>query len=166
MNGGAQGSVRSGGRQAVWTALAAVAVFATTAAQPASPDTPAAPALRVVGDAIPLPLSDSPGDPSRGRAIVVDRQRGLCLLCHSGPFPQERFQGNLAPSLAGAGTRWSTGQLRLRVADSRRLAPQSLMPSFHGVQGLVRVAPAWRDRPLLDAQQIEDVVAFLATLRE
>ncbi len=166
MNDAASGSLRKSGRQAALMALTAMAALAAGPAQSASPESRTVPALRIVGDAIPLPLSETPGDPVRGRAIVVDRQRGLCLLCHSGPFPQERFQGNLAPSLAGAGARWSTGQLRLRVADSRRLAPQSLMPSFHSVQGLVRVAPAWRDRPLLDAQQIEDVVAFLATLRE
>lgn len=128
---------------------------------------PAAPVLpyEVVGDAIPAPLTGEPGDPARGRAIVTSRQTGLCLLCHRGPFPEERFQGTLAPDLAGAGTRWSEGQLRLRVVDAHRLNPDSLMPAYHRVDGLVRVGPAWRDRPLLDAQQVEDVVALLRTLR-
>lgn len=119
----------------------------------------------VVGDAIPQPLTEVPGDAARGRAIVANRQVGLCLLCHSGPFPDERFQGNLAPDLAGAGTRWSAGQLRLRLVDGRRVNPQSLMPAYFRVDGHVRVGAAWRDKPLLSAQQIEDVVAFLATLR-
>ena len=77
------------------------------------------PPLQVVGDAIPQALTATPGDPARGRAIVASRQLGLCLLCHSGPIPEERFQGNLAPDLAGAGSRWSEGQLRLRIADAR-----------------------------------------------
>jgi sulfur-oxidizing protein SoxX len=120
----------------------------------------------IVGDAMPQPLTPTPGDPARGRAIVIDRRQGLCLLCHSGPFPEERFQGTLAPSLKGAGARWSEGQLRLRIVDSKRLNPDSLMPSYGRVDGLQRVGAAWRGKPLLDAQQIEDVVAFLRTLRE
>ena len=116
-------------------------------------------------DAIDQPLTDQLGDASRGRAIVVDRQQGLCLLCHSGPFPEERFQGNLAPPLAGAGSRWSEGQLRLRIADSSRINPTSIMPAYHRTEGLTRVAPAFKDKPVLTAQQIEDVVAFLLTLK-
>ena len=69
----------------------------------------------VVRDSIPASLTGQPGDPGRGRAIVANRTVGLCLLCHSGPIPEERFQGNLAPSLAGAGARWSEGQVRLRL---------------------------------------------------
>lgn len=120
----------------------------------------------IVGDAMPAPLTSTPGDPRRGRAIVTSRQQGLCLLCHSGPFPEERFQGTLAPSLAGAGARWTEGQLRLRIFDTRRLNPDSLMPSYGRTEGLRRVGEAWRGKPVLEAQQIEDVVAFLRTLRE
>jgi len=120
----------------------------------------------VEGDAIVVPLADAPGDPSRGRAVVLSRQLGLCLLCHSGPFPEERLQGTLAPSLAGAGSRWSEGQLRLRIADARRLNPTTMMPSTYRVDGLTRVGSAWQGRPVLTGQQIEDVVAFLRTLRD
>ena len=116
-------------------------------------------------DAIEQSLSGTPGDPVRGRAIVVNRQVGLCLLCHSGPFPEERFQGNLAPTLAGAGSRWSEGQLRLRIADSGRINPATIMPAYHRTEGLTRVAPAFKAQPVLNAQQIEDVVAFLLTLK-
>lgn len=123
-------------------------------------------ALEVVGDAIPAPLTATPGDAARGRAIVTSRQTGLCLLCHGGPFPEERFQGNVATSLAGAGSRSTAGQLRLRIVDSRRLNPASPMPAFHRTEGLQRVGPAWRGQPILDAQQVEDVVAFLQTLRD
>jgi sulfur-oxidizing protein SoxX len=123
-------------------------------------------AYETQGDSAPAPLSGLKGDAARGRAIVVDRQKGLCLLCHSGPFPEQRFQGDIAPSLEGAGARWSEGQLRLRMIDATRLNPATSMPSYHRTEGLARVAPAFRDKPILDAQEIEDVVAFLTTLRE
>ena len=123
----------------------------------------------VVGDGIPAALTATPGDAVRGRAIVGSRQQGLCLLCHSGPasadFPQTRLQGTLAPSLQGAGARWSEAQLRLRIVDSRRLNPDSLMPALHRSEGLARVGAAWQGKPVLDAQQVEDVVAYLRTLQ-
>jgi L-cysteine S-thiosulfotransferase len=117
-------------------------------------------------DAIPVSLTGSPGDPVRGRAIVKNRQVGLCLLCHSGPFPEERFQGDLAPDLKGAGTRLSEGELRLRIVDSGRVNPATIMPSYYKTEGLTRVAPAFRGKPVLSAEQIEDVVAFLMSLRD
>ncbi|WP_412759714.1 sulfur oxidation c-type cytochrome SoxX [Methylorubrum subtropicum] len=120
----------------------------------------------IVGDAIPASLTGAPGDPARGRAIVADRTRGLCLLCHAGPFPEERFQGNLAPDLAGVGSRRSPAQLRLRLVDGRVLNPDTIMPSYYSLSGLARVGRAWQGRPILNAAEIEDVVAFLATLRE
>jgi L-cysteine S-thiosulfotransferase len=120
----------------------------------------------IVGDAIPQPLTGIRGDPARGRAIVVDRQRGLCLLCHAGPFPEQRFQGNLAPDLTGAGARWSEGQLRLKIVDSRRLNPATIMPPYYNMDGLLRVGRNWQDKPVLSAEQVEDVVAFLTTLTE
>jgi L-cysteine S-thiosulfotransferase len=117
-------------------------------------------------DGIPRSLTGAKGDPVRGRAIVVNRQVGLCLLCHSGPFPDERFQGNLAPDLSGAGKRSTEAQLRLRIVDSSRINPATIMPAYHRTEGLVRVAPAWRGKPVLSAEQIEDVVAFLVTLKD
>ncbi|WP_077037358.1 sulfur oxidation c-type cytochrome SoxX [Pelomonas sp. KK5] len=121
--------------------------------------------IGLVGDEIPLPLEGRVGDAARGRAIVASRQQGLCLLCHSGPIPEERFQGTLAPDLAGAGTRWSAGQLRLRLVDGQRLNPQSIMPAYYRSEGLQQVGAAWRGKTILDAQQIEDVVAWLETLK-
>jgi L-cysteine S-thiosulfotransferase len=120
----------------------------------------------VVGDAIPSSLTGISGDPTRGRAIVLDRRLGACLLCHTGPFPEEKFQGTLAPELSGAGSRWSAGQLRLRLVDPTRLNPDTIMPPYYRVDGLARVGDAWRGKPILTAGQIEDVISFLSTLRE
>ena len=119
----------------------------------------------VVGDAIPISLTGMPGDATRGRALVLERT-STCILCHSGPFPETKFQGDLAPSLKGAGSRWSEGQLRLRLVDASRLNPTTIMPSYYRVEGLVRVSQAWRGKPILSAEQIEDIVAYLASLRE
>jgi sulfur-oxidizing protein SoxX len=119
----------------------------------------------VVGDAIAQSLTDAPGDAARGRALVLERS-STCILCHSGPFPETRFQGDLAPSLAGAGGRWSEGQLRLRLVSASRLNPATIMPSYYRVDGLDRVGPAWRGKPILSAEQIEDIVAYLVSLRE
>jgi sulfur-oxidizing protein SoxX len=118
----------------------------------------------VVADGIPESLTGVRGDATRGRALVVARQT-TCLLCHNGPFAEQKFQGNLAPDLAGTGSRWSEAQLRLRLVDAARLNKATIMPSYYRIDGLTRVAPNWRDRPILSAEQIEDVVAYLATLR-
>ena len=130
----------------------------------AIPAMAAAQALQVTGDAVMQSLTGSAGDPARGRAIIIDRQKGFCLLCHSGPFSEEPLQGNLAPSLAGAGSRWNEGQLRLRLMDNKRINPESIMPAYHSIEGLNRVGLAWRDRPILNAAEIEDVLAFLMGL--
>jgi len=120
----------------------------------------------IVGDTIPTSLSGENGDPERGRAIITNRQVGLCLLCHSGPFPEEKLQGTLAPDLKGAGLRSTVGQLRLRIVDASRVNPDTIMPPYYRIDGLGRVAALFRGKPILTAEQIEDVVAFLATLRE
>ena len=142
-------------------AIAAFALAATLAA-PASAELVH---YVIVGDAIPASLTGTKGDPVRGRAIVGNRNVGLCLLCHSGPFPEDRFQGNIAPDLGGAGSRWSEGQLRLRIVDARKLNPDTIMPPFYRVDDLTRVPPAYRDKPVLTAVEIEDVVAYLMTLK-
>jgi sulfur-oxidizing protein SoxX len=111
------------------------------------------------------PLTGAKGDPARGRAIVVNRQAGLCLLCHSGPFPEERFQGSIGPDLNGTGSRLSEGQIRMRIVDPGRYNPSTVMPAYFRAEGLTRVAPSFRGRTILSAEQIEDVVAFLATLK-
>jgi sulfur-oxidizing protein SoxX len=142
-------------------ALPALVLLATLAAPAAAQGVP----WRATGDGIAQALTAEPGDAARGRAIVASRQQGLCLLCHSGPIPEERFQGNLAPPLDGAGKRLTAAQLRLRMADSRQVNADSLMPPYHHTGGLVQVGRTFSGQPILSAQQIEDVVAYLVTLQ-
>ncbi|WP_426174311.1 sulfur oxidation c-type cytochrome SoxX [Massilia sp. TWR1-2-2] len=111
------------------------------------------------------PLTAEPGDAVRGRAIVANRQLGLCLLCHSGPVPEERFQGNLAPPLDGAGARWSAAQLRMRMVDASTFNPETVMPSYFKPGSAARTPAALQNKTILSAQQVEDVVAYLQTLR-
>ena len=141
-----------------WLAAAVLILAGEAAAQALQP-------YVIVGDAIPASLTGEPGDVARGRTLILNRT-STCILCHSGPFPEETFQGDLAPSLSDVGSRWSAGQLRLRLVDASRLNPATIMPSYYRVDGLDRVGAAWRDKPILSAAQIEDIVAYLATLHE
>ena len=119
----------------------------------------------VTGDAILESLTGAPGDAARGRALVVERS-STCILCHSGPFPEQSFQGDVAPSLAGTGRRWTEGEIRLRLVDASRLNAATIMPSYYRIDGLSRVGRAWQGKPILTDEQIEDIVAYLVTLRE
>lgn len=138
----------------LFAAMAGCAVAASPALEP----------YRVDGDAIPAPLGSATGDPARGREVMTGRDAN-CLLCHAVPETGIRFMGNIAPPLSGAGARLSEGQLRLRIVDQSRLNPDTEMPSYYRIDGLVRVASAYRGKPVLTAQQIEDVVAYLKTLK-
>jgi sulfur-oxidizing protein SoxX len=89
----------------------------------------------------------------------------MCLLCHRAPIPEERFQGDLAPDLAGVGARLSASDIRARIVDPRRANPHTIMPAYLSTEGLRRVAPAFRAKTILSAEQVEDVVAYLETLR-
>jgi sulfur-oxidizing protein SoxX len=145
-------------------ALTAAALSATARAA-TDPGAAAVVPLHVVGDGVPRPLAGAQGDATRGRALVVARNPANCVLCHAVPDPAVRFAGDLGPSLAGAGARLSAAQLRLRVADSRRLNPATIMPSYYRADGLVNVASSYRGMPVLTAREVEDIVAWLATLR-
>lgn len=120
---------------------------------------------QIVGGAIPAPLTDQPGDPERGRRIVLDREKGDCTVCHAMPLPQRQFHGTIGPPLDGVGSRYTAGELRLRVVDPKALNPETIMPAYYKVTGLHRVLGRYRDRPILTAQEVEDVVAYLLTLR-
>jgi len=125
-------------------------------------------AYHVEGDAIPDSLTGQPGDAARGAELIRERHKSLCVLCHSGPFPDPHLQGTLAPDLTGVASRLSAGQLRLRIVDMKRLNPDSIMPTYYSIMsddGTTRVARQWRGKPILSAGEIEDLVAYLQTLR-
>jgi len=119
--------------------------------------------FRVVGDGIPKPLTDQPGDAARGRRLVFDRQKGNCLVCHA--VPGVNSPGDLGPDLAGVAERHSLAELRLRLVDPRRIDPDARMPAFYRLDGLTRVAKGFDGKPLFQPQEIEDVLAFLETLK-
>jgi len=119
----------------------------------------------VDADAIRQPIGGARGDAGRGRALVLARDPANCLLCHAVPEPAVRFAGDVGPALAGVGARLSAGQIRLRIVDNTRRDRHTVMPPYYRVDGLRDVEPAWRGKPILDAQQVEDLVSYLATLR-
>jgi sulfur-oxidizing protein SoxX len=119
----------------------------------------------VVGDGIPEAIGGVAGDADRGRALVLARESANCVLCHALPDPGVRFSGNVGPPLGGVARTLSVAQLRLRVVDDMRVNPKTIMPSYYRADGFDRVAAAYRGRPILDARQVEDIVAYLATLK-
>jgi len=123
-------------------------------------------AQTIAGDSVYESLSSVPGDAIRGRAIVASRQTGLCLLCHSGPFPEERFQGNLAPELGVSVARLTAPQLRARIVDASHFNPNTIMPAYYKTGHLNHVAPKFAGQTILNGQEIEDVVAFLVSLNK
>jgi sulfur-oxidizing protein SoxX len=122
-------------------------------------------AVAAVGDAIPQSLTGRPGSAARGREISFGRDRGNCIVCHAMPAPDQGLQGNVGPSLIGIAGRLSEGQIRLRLVDGRRLNPASIMPSYYRLDGLKRVSAAYAGKTVLTAEEVEDVLAFLMTLR-
>jgi L-cysteine S-thiosulfotransferase len=120
----------------------------------------------VAGDAIEAALENRSGNALRGEAVVRNRETGNCLICHEIPDRRERFQGEIGPPLAGVGLRLTPGQIRLRVVDPTRVNAAAIMPAYHRVHGLTNVDPRHAGRPVLDAQEIEDVVSYLSGLKE
>lgn len=118
----------------------------------------------VTGGEIRAPLTASGGDADRGRALVAGRE-AQCLLCHAIPAIGERLVGDVGPPLAGVAARLTEGELRLRVVDPTLVRGDIAMPSYYRVQGLNDVAQPYRGKPILTAQEAEDIVAYLRTLR-
>ena len=121
--------------------------------------------FKVVDGAIPAPLTAKAGDPAAGRKVVADRKLGNCLSCHEIPIKGEDFQGQVGPNLDGVATRLNAGQMRLRLVDAKQVNPTTLMPAFYRTKGLYRVAKEFDGKPILTAQQVEDVIAYLRTLK-
>jgi len=122
---------------------------------------------QVTGDAIVQPLGGLRGDAERGRQIAINRSKGNCLACHQLPIPDEEFQGTVGPPLDGVGSRLNAGQIRLRIVDEKRINPMTIMPGFYrDPDQLHRVLDEYVGKTLLNAQEVEDVVAYLLMLRE
>ncbi|WP_198383883.1 sulfur oxidation c-type cytochrome SoxX [Roseomonas sp. KE2513] len=117
-------------------------------------------------DAIVAPLDSLTGDPTRGEAVVRNRETANCLICHTIPGTTEQFMGDIGPPLAGAGSRLVPGQIRLRLVDPTLVNPDAIMPPYHRTEGLLRVDARYRGQPVLTAQEVEDVVAYLSGLKE
>lgn len=111
-------------------------------------------------------LTGSPGDVENGKALALARERGNCGACHAIPGAADTAASSMGPSLQGVARRLDEGQIRYLVVDPRRFRPATIMPAYHRTEGLVRVARALEGKPVLSAQETEDVVAFLMTLRE
>ncbi len=118
------------------------------------------------GKAIPDSLTGKPGDPTLGARVAASRTLGNCLACHALPMPEEKLQGDVGPDLRGVASRLSAGELRLRVVNPKLVDPQTAMPAYYRVDGLYRVRRDLVGKPILTAAQVEDVVAYLATLTE
>ena len=124
-------------------------------------------AYEVVDDAaIPQALTDQPGDPENGRAVVIHRQKGNCLACHTMPIPEQSFHGEIGPDLSGVANRYNAGELRLRIVDPKVINPGTIMPAYYRTNGLHRVLEKFEGKTMLTAQEVEDVIAYLQTLKE
>ena len=123
-------------------------------------------AFKIVDESsIPASLTGKPGDPANGREVVINRRQGNCLGCHEMPIPEQSFHGKVGPDLAGVASRYSEGEIRLRVVDPKVLNSETIMPAFYRVKGLHRVVGKFAGKPILSAEQVEDVVAYLMTLK-
>lgn len=128
-------------------------------------NTPPLVPYRIVGNTIPQPLTSQPGDPVRGKRVVTDATNGTCMLCHPMPLPEEPNHGNIAPSLAGIGSRITVPELRLRLVDAKRINPDTLMLSYYRVHDLTRVQQQYVGKTYWSAQDVEDAIAYLMTLK-
>ncbi len=115
---------------------------------------------------IPTPLTAKPGDPEVGRKVAINRRQGNCLACHKMPIPEQQFHGEVGPDLAGIASRYSAAEIRLRVVDPKIVNSSTIMPAFYRSESLHRVIEKFQGKSILTAQQVEDVVAYLMTLKE
>lgn len=148
-------------------------VVAVAAAAPAFSETAPTDVVFVDG-AIEASLTGVPGDPEAGAKVMRTAALGNCVACHQlDAMPDMDFQGDIGPQLDGAAERWSEGQLRGIVANAKMTFDETFMPAFYKTEGFVRPGAAYSGKapegalpPIMSAQQIEDVVAYLLTLKE
>ncbi len=119
----------------------------------------------VGGESIDKSLTGQPGDPANGRKVAIDRKLGNCLACHVMPVPEQPFHGDVGPDLSETGGNLSEGEIRLRIVNSKALNPDTIMPAFYRNDGFERVMKKFQGKTMLSAQQVEDIVAYVMTLK-
>lgn len=153
--------------QSIRTLRRAFCVAALSALCAASASAEEQIALNIVdGTSIPEALTEEAGDPERGRAVAINRKQGNCLACHALPIPEQPFHGKVGPDLSEIGSTYSEGELRLRVVDPKKFNPDTIMPAFYRSDGFNRVMKKFQGKTILTAQQVEDVIAYLKTLKK
>ena len=120
--------------------------------------------VNIVDGTVPMSLTGVPGDPANGRKVVINRKKGNCLACHVMPIPEQQFHGLTGPDLHGIGANLSEAELRMRLVDSKVINPDTMMPSFYKTD-FHRVLKGFEGKTILSAQEVEDVIAYLKTLK-
>ncbi|MDD9922189.1 MAG: sulfur oxidation c-type cytochrome SoxX [Boseongicola sp.] len=120
---------------------------------------------KIVDEGIPKALTAKPGDPKAGRKAAINRKQGNCLACHKLPAPEQQFHGEVGPDLKGVAERLSEAEIRLRIVNPKVVNEETIMPSFYRNAGLHRVLKKWQGKTILSAQQVEDIVAYMKTLK-
>jgi sulfur-oxidizing protein SoxX len=143
-----------------YTLVAVSVSFAS--AEPVAPN-----AVKYEDGAVLVSLTGVVGDAVAGRDVFKARKLGNCLACHVNvDMPEESFHGEVGPEIAGAGSRWSEGELRGIVTNSKMVFEDTIMPAFYRDSGFTRPLAKFEGKTILTAQQIEDVVAYLQTLKD
>ena len=122
-------------------------------------------AYQIVDDGIPKSLTGKSGDAKAGRKVAYNRKTGNCLACHKLPIPEQQFHGEVGPDLKGVASRYSEAEIRLRVVDSKKMNSDTIMPAFYRDSGFTRLQKKWVGKSILKAQEVEDLVAYLMTLK-
>ena len=123
--------------------------------------------VEIVDGTIEASLTGEAGDPARGKAAFVGRKAGNCLACHmvTELLDEQQFHGEVGPPLDGVGEVYTAAELRAQVVNSKAANSYTIMPAFYRTSGLNRVPEKFAGT-ILTAQEVEDIVAYLQTLRD